>query len=180
MTATTTPLLELVRYRAWFETHQALHLADYPGSMWRGALGHAVKSVACTHPKTPCGHCPERQDCPYPPLFDTPENGQEPLRPYILEPHIFKGYLLPGSLVGLDFILYGWANNWLPLWADALEQLGKKGLGVRQPTRLTLADLQQQVGPERDSWLSIMQPGGAAIMAAPLEQQTIQIGRAHV
>jgi len=160
--------LELVRYRAWFEAADPLRLPDYPGSTWRGALGHALKVAACTHPGTRCSACPEHRDCPYPPLFDV-EDGAEPFRPYVLEPQVFSGYFLPGNLLGLDFVLLGWVNGWLPLLIDALQHLGQQGLGMREPARLVLIEVQQQMGPAGDAWVSILQPGQPGLIAAPLE-----------
>ncbi len=160
--------LELVRYRAWFEIATALRLPDYPGSAWRGAFGHALKAAACTHPGTACPACPEHRDCPYPSLFEAVD-GAEPFRPYVFEPQVFSGYFLPGSLLGLDFVLFGWLNGWLPLLSEALQRLGERGLGKREPVRLTLIDLQQQVGATGQAWVSILQPGQVGMVTAPIE-----------
>ncbi len=160
--------LELVRYRAWFETSAPLRLRDYPGSAWRGAFGHAFKEVACARPGTDCPVCPDRSDCPYPPLFESAP-GAEPFRPYVLEPQVFSGYFLSGSLLGLDVVVFGWLNGWLPLLSDALQRLGERGLGVREPVRLTFVDLQQQIGPSGEAWVSILQAGQGGGLAAPIE-----------
>ena len=155
--------LELVRYRAWFETRAPLHFTDYPGSAWRGAFGHALKNVACTQRGGDCATCPERRDCPYPPLFES-STGAEPFRPYIFEPQALVGYFLSGSLVGLDLVVCGWLNRWVPLLHAALQQLGQRGLGVRDPVHLTLVELQQQVG---DGWVSLWQPRVAEVLTLP-------------
>ncbi len=160
--------IELVRYRASFEISDPLHLPDYPGSAWRGAFGHAVKAAACTRPGAACAACPECRDCPYPPLFETLD-GAEPIRPYVLEPQVFSGYFLPGSLIGLDFVLMGWLNGWLPLLIDALHSVGQQGLGKRSPCRLALIGAQQQVGPGGEGWVSILQPGHPGLIGAPIE-----------
>jgi hypothetical protein len=159
--------LELVRCRAWFETRGALRIADYPGSAWRGALGHALKDTACTRPGTRCAACPERGECPYPPLFDSADGG-DPFRPYVLEPQAFSGYFPAGSPLALDLILFGWLVGWLPLIADALQRLGERGLGMREPVRLTLIDLQQQTGTDGATWVSLAAPAAVGLPTAPL------------
>jgi hypothetical protein len=158
--------LELVRYRAWFETRAPLHFIDYLGSAWRGAFGHALKNVACTQRGGDCPTCPERSECPYPPLFET-SAGAEPFRPYIFEPQALTGYFLSGSLVGLDLVVCGWLNRWVPLLHAALQQLGERGLGVRDPVHLTLIELQQQVGATGEGWISLWQPGAGEVLPLP-------------
>jgi hypothetical protein len=159
--------LELIRYRAWFETRDPWHLADYPGSAWRGAFGHAFKQSACSQPGTACPHCPEQRDCPYPPFFESGLGG-EPTRPYLLEPQAYTGYFGPGTLIGLDFLLMGWANAWLALIIDTLTLLGQRGLGLRQPVRLVLAEIQQEIGPTGGVWASIHQSGRGAAIPLPI------------
>ncbi len=164
--------LDLARYRAWFQTSASLQITDYPGSMWRGAFGHALKTAACTQRRPDCSTCAERYDCPYPQLFES-TTAVEPVRPYVFEPQVFSGYFLSGSLLGLDLVVFGWLNGWLPLLNAALQQLGERGLGVREPVSLTLVDLQQQVGSDGADWRSLWQPGSGDLIAAPSAAITI-------
>lgn len=152
-------LLALTRYRACFETIDPLILYDYPGSAWRGAFGHALKETACTTPGMACAHCPERRDCPYPPLFE-PLSGAEAARPYVFEPHATTGVFPPGAPLALDMVVMGWLNVWLPLLIDSLILLGETGLGVREPVRLRLTDLRQQTDPAENDWVSLSRPDG--------------------
>lgn len=158
--------LEIIRYRAWFETRGHWHLLDYPGSTWRGAFGHALRRAACTQPHTECGTCPERRDCPYPGFFDA-ESRPEPPRPYILEPHAYTGFFADGTPIGLDFVLLGWANGWLQLIIDALTDLGQQGLGLRPSTRLHLMEIQQEVGPTGGAWATIYAHGSSQALPLP-------------
>ena len=147
-----------------------MHLPDYPGSTWRGAFGHAFRAAACTwrHPPRTCRDCAERQECPYPSLFESDE-GAQPVRPYVFEPQSFGGYFSPASPIMLDFVLFGWLNGWLPLIIDALQRLGARGLGLREPARLALTELRQQVGPNGEAWAPILQPGQPGPIQLPIE-----------
>jgi hypothetical protein len=161
--------ISIARYRAWFETLDTLHIADYPGSTWRGALGHALKVTVCVRPnppKAPCTHCPQRTGCLYPPLFDTEIEGSPP-RPFVIEPQTLVGYFFPGSVIGLDFVLFGATNHALPVLVETLHYLGQRGLGA-QRARLALAGIEQQLGAAENEWAPIHQPqGGAGIAALP-------------
>ncbi|MBK1645467.1 hypothetical protein CKO25_12600 [Thiocapsa imhoffii] len=146
--------LPMARYRVLFETLETVRLLDYPGSTWRGAFGHALKEVACTYPGLSCQGCPDNSQCPYPPLFESIDSG-DPLRPYIFEPQAFSGYFPPGAILSLDLVLLGWLNNWLPLLAAAMQRLGERGLGQREPAHLRLVDFQCQIDPNREHWISV-------------------------
>lgn len=146
--------LPMARYRVLYEVRDAVRLLDYPGSAWRGAFGHALREVACAYPGMACPGCPERDPCPYPRLFESADSG-DPFRPYIFEPLAFSGYFPPGAVLTLDLVLLGWLNDWLPLLEAALKRLGERGLGLREPAVLTLIDVQCQVDPHEERWISL-------------------------
>ena len=146
--------LPLARYRALYETLDAVRLPDYPGSTWRGAFGHAFKEVACAYPGLRCTGCPDSDQCPYPPLFESIDGG-DALRPYVFEPQAYSGYFPPGAILTLDLVLLGWLNDWLPLLAAALQRLGERGLGQREPAHLRLADFQCQIDPNQEHWIPV-------------------------
>jgi len=146
--------LPLARYRVLFETLDAVRLPDYPGSTWRGAFGHALKEVACAYPGLRCQGCPDSAQCPYPPLFESIGSG-DPLRPYVFEPQAFSGYFPPRAILTLDLVLLGWLNDWLALLAAALQRLGERGLGQREPAHLRLLDIQCQIDPNQEDWISV-------------------------
>lgn len=149
--------LPMARYRVFYETLDAVRLLDYPGSTWRGAFGHALKEVACAYPGLSCTGCPDSGQCPYPPLFESIGSG-DPFRPYVFEPQAFSGYFPPGAVLTLDLVLLGWMNDWLALLVAALQRLGERGLGQREPAQLRLVDVQCQIDPNQPQWISVPLP----------------------
>lgn len=145
---------ELARYRFIYEVQEPLLLQGYVGSKWRGALGHALKEVACNHPvgaeKAVCGECSELVHCIYPPCFEAlPARGA--VRPFIIEPQAYTGYFCSGAIIGVDLVLLGWANSWLPVICDAFDRLGQHGLGERN-VPLALVGVLHQDNRTTNGW----------------------------
>jgi hypothetical protein len=95
-------------------------------------------------------------------------NARQPARPFVLEPQALSGCFLPGSLIGLDLVLLGWINQFLPTLVAALHRLGESGLGMHHRTRLALTGVQQQMGAQDDAWMLIHQPDHPGVTAFPL------------
>jgi hypothetical protein len=84
------PRLAVGCYRLCFAAETALHFSDFPGSAWRGALGHALVRVACTHSGRTCPPCRRPAACAYGYLFETaPPEGAAKMRLYEQVPHPF-------------------------------------------------------------------------------------------
>jgi hypothetical protein len=82
--------LPMARYRLSFLGNDTLWFTDFPGSAWRGALGHALRRIACTTQLPICSRCPEYRRCAYPLVFETPPPlGAEKMRLYPQVPHPF-------------------------------------------------------------------------------------------
>ena len=47
MTLMLQPIIPLKTFRFYFKTESTIRLPSYPGSAWRGALGHALKKTVC-------------------------------------------------------------------------------------------------------------------------------------
>lgn len=72
MTSYLQPQIALKTYRFHFKCPEHIRLPDYPGSAWRGALGHALKRTVCVVRITPCNQCLLKNACAYSYVFETP------------------------------------------------------------------------------------------------------------
>jgi hypothetical protein len=57
--------IPLTIYKFYFKTDDKPYLPAYPGSAWRGALGHALKKTVCVVRNTPCNQCILKNACAY-------------------------------------------------------------------------------------------------------------------
>ena len=64
--------LEIARFDVTLRALERTILPPYLGSTLRGALGHALKDVACVVEHRDCRRCPFLESCAYPYLFETP------------------------------------------------------------------------------------------------------------
>ena len=67
-----TPELPIGRFRATFQSSESPRHAGFPGSAWRGALGHALKRTVCVTRQPRCADCLLYHSCVYSYFFDTP------------------------------------------------------------------------------------------------------------
>ncbi len=110
-------------------------LPRYKGSTIRGAFGHALKRVTCALRREDCGSCLLADTCPYCLIFETPPSrhgprGPTPSHPFVIEPpETTSEYFHPGDPLELRLLLFGAANDLLPYFVYAFEQLGEVGLG---------------------------------------------------
>lgn len=174
--ASTTPVLPLARCRLQFEALESVCLPDYPGSAWRGALGHALRKAVCVTGLSHCPHCLLYHSCPYPYVFETPPPpGARKMRRYPAAPHPFviepeevtSGTLAAGAHLRLGLTVFGRGASYLPYLVHALEHAAAGGLG-RGRGRLTLRLVEQELPPESGAWRRVFVPGGA-FECAPAE-----------
>jgi hypothetical protein len=173
------------RYCLEFVAEEALRLPGYPGSAWRGALGHALRRTVCVTREPTCAGCLLYRSCVYPYVFETPPRlGAAKMRRYTAAPHPFVlqvegspaaeggpglASALDGSLatrdvqagepVTLGLGLFGRANRELPYFVHALGRAAEEGIGGGRG-RLALKAVSQQVrvqGP----WTVVYEAGGA-------------------
>ena len=152
------PVLPLVRLRFVFRLREALPHAVFQGSLWRGALGYALKSVICIYAdpfERACPACTLYRYCAYPPLFEPMAEAKEvaggsknAVRPFVLEPPIrARRSMKAGSELALGMVLMGPAMHNLPIMTRAAAQLGEAGLG-RNRVRAALVRI-EAVGRNR-------------------------------
>jgi hypothetical protein len=154
--------LRIGRYRVRFVTETPPRFGAFPGSAWRGALGHALKRTVCVTRERLCRACALYGSCLYPYFYDTPPPpGAAKMRRYETTPHPFV--LEPGEAGAesyvLDFVLIGQANRHLAVFLHALRQAAAGPRGV-SGNRLTLATLEQEHPPGSGGWQVIFRDGG--------------------
>ena len=117
-------------------------LPPYKGSTFRGVFGHALKKVVCALKKQDCSDCLLKEKCIYAFVFETPAlENQSPIEktriaapphPYVIEPpESAKTHYRPGDSFEFNLLLFGKANDYLPYFIYAFDQIGKLGLGKR-------------------------------------------------
>lgn len=115
-------------------------LPGYKGSLLRGALGWALRRVACLTRRFDCPECPVADRCLYAELFEP--KGPEPVaekgfqnapRPYVIEPpwDMTRDYA-PGQVLEWHLVLVGSAARALPYVLLAVDQSAVRGLGPQR------------------------------------------------
>ncbi len=157
-------------YRLKFDSDAAIRFSDFPGSAWRGALGHALARLARTSEARDCPPCRRPQACAYGYLFETaPPPGAAKMRKYDQVPHPFTLRLeeVVERACTLRAHLFGRANGYLPLFVAALRQAGQSRPGIAG-NRLTLESVTQESEPGSGDWRRIDHPAGALLPLAPV------------
>jgi hypothetical protein len=147
------PIIPIGIYRFHFKTENTIHLPSYPGSAWRGALGHALKKTVCVVRNQPCNQCLLKNACAYSIVFETPPpSNTEKMRKYTAAPHPFVIKFLPdftntGTDYQFDLILFGNGQRYLPYLVHAFKTAGLMGIGgQRQVFKLQKVDDVDQYG----------------------------------
>jgi len=157
-------------YRLRFVSDAPVHFSDFPGSAWRGALGHSLARLACTSGARGCPPCMQPQACAYGYLFETaPPPGAAKMRKYNQVPHPFTLRLeqITERACTLRAHVFGRANGFLPLFVAALRQAGQSGNGIAG-NRLALESISQESAPGSGDWQRIDDPSGTLLPLAPL------------
>lgn len=163
------PPLVVGCYRLRFNSDAAVQFSDFPGSAWRGALGHSLGRLACTSGAHGCPPCKQPQVCAYGYLFETaPPPGAAKMRKYNQVPHPFTLRLEETSerACALRAHLFGRANGYLPLFVAALRQAGQSPKGIAG-NRLALESVSQESAPGNGNWRRIDHPAGTLLPLAP-------------
>jgi len=113
-------------------------LPAYKGSTFRGVLGHALKKVACALKIETCQDCLLREKCVYAFLYETPSNTAAidkarvaaPPHPYVIEPpRDARTHFRKGEKFDFSLLLFGKANDYIPYFIYALQEMGRLGIG---------------------------------------------------
>lgn len=144
--------LRITRLRAEYRADGPCSLTESRGPMLRGALGFALKRMACLHDSKTCEPCPARDRCAFGAMYERGEAGADvpfdrPM-PYFLtlprdEPTQFEA----GDRLALTATLVGSGRVWLPWLVAALTSIGPAGLGEhRHPFTLVRLAVEAPVG----------------------------------
>lgn len=127
-------------------------LPPYKGSTFRGVFGTALKKVTCTLRHQECGTCILRQTCAYARVFEPGGAPGQPTppHPFVIEPPLTPATnFQPGDAFDFGLLLFGWANDYLPYFIYALEEMGRLGVGKKiAGARGTFQLLQVQAADE--------------------------------
>lgn len=161
------PNLPLGQYRIRFSSSATASFVGFTGSAWRGALGYALRELACITGQPTCNGCALSRSCSYSWVFETPlPENSEKMRRYPQAPHPFiieapesthkKTYTLGLNLVGH-------ANRHLGVLAHALKKAAAGGVAGNTLQLETVEQIDSA-----DLWQTI-HTQGQALKALPIK-----------
>ncbi len=103
-------------------------------NIFRGALGLALRRIACVEACPGPRRCELRDHCAYARLFEPvletgPSGLADPPRPFVLRPHFNEGSFPAGALLPLDLHLFDLREDFLPVLTTALTDVAQTGFG---------------------------------------------------
>ncbi|MGB9616633.1 MAG: CRISPR system precrRNA processing endoribonuclease RAMP protein Cas6 [Desulfomonilaceae bacterium] len=125
------------RYRFICTFDEDAKLPPFKGSTLRGAFGWALKRVTCALKTQQCSNCILRETCVYCKIFESLpsnnlQNRMSPPHPFVMEPPDGDAEFFPaGADLSFNIFLFGFANELLPYFVYAFQEMGKRGLGRR-------------------------------------------------
>ena len=145
------PFPPLARLRFHLLAQDSIRLPDYPGSAWRGLLGHGLRRTACVTRQPSCNGCLLAQQCVYSTLFETPAPAVAAARGYTALPHPFvlaidptaPRQLAPDTPFSLTVHLFGPAIAQAPYLIHAMGIAGQRGFG-REGGCFTLTSVERE------------------------------------
>jgi hypothetical protein len=126
------------RFSCLFEDDAVL--PSYKGSTFRGVFGRALRRVVCALKRKDCSECLLRERCIYYQVFETPSHSEEaggsrvasPPHPFVIEPpSTAETHFRKGDPFEFQLLLFGKANDYLPYFIYAFDEMGKTGIGKR-------------------------------------------------
>lgn len=153
------PLPDLVRLRFGMRAVDPIQLPDYPGSTWRGLLGHGLRRTVCVTRQPTCKGCLLIQGCVYAQVFETPPPPDRDLGRFTAMPHPYwldidpgsPRHHAPGDAIELGLTLVGPAIAHVPYLIHALGLAGEHGIGQGQG-RFALQWVERETEPGAGRW----------------------------
>lgn len=151
-------MLPLCRYRFSAQLLTPLVLPALAGSRLRGALGFALKALACD-----CGGERHQPHCRYAQIFEPQHNlalfrGAVPTG-WVIQPQGQGGAFEPGQWFSFDLVLIGQLIDQLPLMIAAIERMLQYGLGQENTKHKARARLMAVTLPDEPGMPLVWQPG---------------------
>ena len=114
-------------------------LPTFKGSTIRGAFGNALKKAICVLRHQKCDTCILKNECLYIRIFEKsedppPTNSRVPAtpHPFVIEPPETKAiHFKTGDPLDFTLLLFGEANQKLPYFIYAFDQMGSAGIGKK-------------------------------------------------
>ncbi|NKN34660.1 CRISPR system precrRNA processing endoribonuclease RAMP protein Cas6 [Marichromatium bheemlicum] len=139
----------LMRFRFRLRALEPIALPAYPGSTWRGLLGHGLRHSVCVTGAPVCDGCLLARTCVYSTLFEIPADAPANTpHPFLLDldPEA-PTRLAVGDSYRLGITLIGTAIAQLPYLIHALTQAGTQGVGrARGRFGLEAVDCESRLG----------------------------------
>ncbi len=160
-----------VRLRLRAEAIDEISLPAYPGSVFRGIYGAALRRISCMTGQRRCEGCPLLLTCPYPELFDPVPKEVETLGsfqrevavrspPYVIETNDpVAGTFAVGDVLEIGMWLYGRATNRISLIVEAWREALGRGIGMLRARAILRAAFVEEA----------FQPGGFQIYGESAE-----------
>ena len=112
----------IARVRFECEAIESMRLPPYPGSAWRGLLGHSLRRTVCVTRQRTCDGCLLVGTCSYSVFFESPPASPENAKrstalphPFVLDVDIPSGHgIAEGDPLALGMNLVGPAIGLLP------------------------------------------------------------------
>ena len=132
------PSIEFTRLHFRLQAASAISLPPFPGSVFRGGFGAALRKACCTLEENNCADCMLKTSCVYSAVFETSEHNVKNTgyklsdypRPFIIEPWFpVQNIVNPGDLFSCRVVVIGDALKYLPYFVLAFANLGRTGLG---------------------------------------------------
>jgi len=165
---------DLTRFRFELRALDIIQFPEYPGSTWRGLLGHGLRQTACVTRQPTCAGCLLTHACVYSVLFETPPPPGKDIVGFTAMPHPFSLDIDPaaprrylsGDRIDLGVTLFGSAIAQIPYLIHALESAGKRGVG-RDGRRFCMASVHQETGVGTDYWDLVYDAGNGVYLHRP-------------
>ncbi len=162
------PLLH--RYRFNFVAEHPIVLPPFPGSAWRGLLGHGLRKVACVVRRSSCEECPLLDGCVHNRVFEcrTSSEGRYRQRPhpFVLDVDGSRdgSKLNPGDSLGFRITLFDTVRDSLPYLIHALSVAGRLGIGAGHG-RFSLTGVDYATELKSSGWRPIWSNDGDKMVA---------------
>ncbi len=149
------------RYRFRFRALGSISLPSFPGSAWRGLLGHGLRRIACVTRAERCDGCLLLESCIHGRFFESKVANPSDAR-YRFRPHPFVLDVQPGEErtlsrgepLELGITLLGGAGEELPYLVQAMRHAGEMGIG-KGKGRFELVALLREAPLGSDRWLTV-------------------------
>lgn len=170
------PFPEITRFRFRLLALDRIQLPAYPGSAWRGLLGHGLRHTACVTRQPSCAGCLLIHGCVYSQLFETPPPPGADLPGFSAVPHPFvlnidpraPRHYEPGEALTLGITLMGAAIAQVPYLIHALGVAGRRGIGAGQGT-FTLVAVEREPLPGSGHWERVYPAESGGYLQRPAE-----------